>query len=146
MQSQLDMICTLTGCDLEMATTTFNETKDVTLAIDKILFKTAIPVKKKQIKDSNQEQIDTVREYMEEFDRKMDLRKDSTVSQYATSSSQRAREVSISRPVHLAEMVLQNNYSHEYQLPVLQEVAEIQETACQSQSGLIFDLLSNGQT
>ena len=146
MQSQLDMICTLTGCDLEMAITTFNETKDVTLAIDKILFKTAIPVKKKQVKDSNQEQIDTVREYMEEFDRKMDLRKDSTVSQYATSSSQRAREVSISRPGHLAEMVLQNNCSHEYQLPVLQEEAEKRETACQSQSGLIYDLLSNGQT
>ena len=140
------MICTLTGCDEKMAKETFDETNDVTLAVDKILFKTEIPSKKKRKLNDNQEEIEKIREVMKELDKKMEERPDSTTNQYSTSSSQRAREVSISRPNRRGGTVLQNNYSQECQLPFLQEEAEKPETVCQSQSELICDLLLNGQT
>jgi hypothetical protein len=146
MQDQIDMICTLSGCDQQMAKETFNETNDVTLAVDRILFKTEIPVKKKPKLNENQEEIEKIRETMKKFDKKMDERPDSTTNQYSTSSSQRAREVSISRPSRRGGTVLQNNYSQECQLPVLLEEVQKQETVYQSQSELTFGLPLNGQT
>jgi hypothetical protein len=146
MHDQIDMICTLTGCDKQMAVSAFDETNDVTLAVDKILFKTEIPVKKKRKLDETQEEIEKIREVMKEFDKKMDERPDSTINQFSTSSNQHELGVSISRLGHPGETVLQNNYSQVCQLPVLVEEVEKQETVCQSQSELIYDLLSNGQT
>jgi hypothetical protein len=129
-----------------MATEAFNETGDVTLSVDKILFKTELPSKKKPKMDETQEEIKKIREVMKEFDKKMDERPDSTINQFSTSLSRREREESVLTPTHLLETVLQNNYSQECQLPVLEEEVEKQETACQSQSESICDLLSNGQT
>ena len=146
MQDQIDMICTLTGCNTEIARETFDQTNDVTLAVDKILFKTEIPSKKKRKLNVNQEEIEKIREVMKELDKKMEERPDSTTNQYSTLSSQRAREVSISRPSRRGGTVLQNNYSQECQLPSLPEEAEKPETVCQSQSELICDLQLNGQT
>lgn len=146
MSQSIDMICTLTGCNYEMATEAFNETGDVTLSVDKILFKTELPSKKKPKMDETQEEIKKIREVMKEFDKKMDERPDSTINQFSTSLSRREREESVLTPTHLLETVLQNNYSQECQLPVLEEEVEKQETACQSQSESICDLLSNGQT
>jgi hypothetical protein len=145
MSQSIDMICTLTGCNYEMATEAFNETGDVTLSVDKILFKTELPTKKKPKMDETQEEIKKIREVMKEFDKKMDERPDSTINQFSTSLSRREREESVLTPTHLLETVLQNNYSQECQLPVLEEEVEKQETACQSQSESICDLLSNGQ-
>lgn len=145
MSESIDMICTLTGCNYEMATEAFNETGDVTLSVDKILFKTELPTKKKPKMDETQEEIKKIREVMKEFDKKMDERPDSTINQFSTSLSRREREESVLTPTHLLETVLQNNYSQECQLPVLEEEVEKQETVCQSQSESICDLLSNGQ-
>lgn len=145
MSQSIDMICTLTGCNYEMATEAFNETGDVTLSVDKILFKTELPTKKKPKMDETQEELKKIREVMKEFDKKMDERPDSTINQFSTSLSRREREESVLTPTHLLETVLQNNYSQECQLPVLEEEVEKQETACQSQSESICDLLSNGQ-
>jgi hypothetical protein len=128
-----------------MATEAFNETGDVTLSVDKILFKTELPTKKKPKMDETQEELKKIREVMKEFDKKMDERPDSTINQFSTSLSRREREESVLTPTHLLETVLQNNYSQECQLPVLEEEVEKQETACQSQSESICDLLSNGQ-
>jgi hypothetical protein len=146
MQDQIDMICTLSGCDQKMAKETFDQTNDVTLAVDKILFKTEIPSKKKRKLNDNQEEIEKIREVMKELDKKMEERPDSTTNQYSTSSSQRAREVSVVRPSRRGGTVLQNNYSQECQLPFLQSEVEKPETVCQSQSELICDLPLNGQT
>jgi hypothetical protein len=146
MQEQIDMICTLTGCDQDMAKNTFEQTGDVTLAVDKILFKTELPPKKKRVLDEVGSELEKIRETMKELDKQMDARPDSTINQYSTSSSRLAREVSVSRPVRRGETVLQNNYSQEYQLPVLQSEAQIQETVCPSQSESICDSPSRDQT
>ncbi len=146
MSKSIDMICTLTGCDQEMAAAAFDETNDVTLAVDKILFKTEIPAKKKRKLDDAQQEIERIREVMKELDNKMEERPDSTTNQFSTLSNQREREESISTLVHRAETVLQNNYSQICQLPVLGEEAQKQETACQLQFESICDLLSSGQT
>ena len=134
MSESIDMICTLTGCNSKMATEAFNETGDVTLSVDKILFKTELPVKKKPKLDETQEEIKKIREVMKEFDKKMDERPDSTINQFSTSLNQREHEESILTPTHLLETVLQNNYSQECQIPVLEEEVEKQETVYQSQS------------
>ena len=134
MSESIDMICTLTGCNSQMAIEAFNETGDVTLSVDKILFKTELPVKKKPKMDEAQEEIKKIREVMKEFDKKMDERPDSTINQFSTSLSQREHEELVLTPIHLLETVLQNNYSQECQLPVLEEEVEKQETVCQSQS------------
>jgi hypothetical protein len=131
MSQSIDMICTLTGCNYEMACEAFNETGDVTLAVDKILFKTELPVKKKPKTDETQEEIKKIREVMKELDKKMDERPDSTINQFSTLLSRREREESVLTPTHLLETVLQNNYSQECQLPVLEEEVEKQETVCQ---------------
>lgn len=147
MQDQIDMICTLTGCDQTIAREVFNETSDVTLAVDKILFKTELPSKKKQVRDAVSEKIAEIRERMKEFDKKMDERPDSTINQFpSTLSSRLVREVLDERQAHREGTVLQNNYSQEYQLPFLQSEAEKPETVCQSQSESTCDLQSNGQT
>ena len=139
------MICTLTGCDQDMAREVFNQTGDVTLAVDKILFKTELPPKKKRVLDEVGSELEKIRETMKELDKQMDSRPESTINQYSTSSSRLAREVSVSRPVHRGETVLQNNYSQEYQLPVLQSEAQTQETVCPSQSESICDSPSHAQ-
>jgi hypothetical protein len=147
MQDQIDMICTLTGCDQTMAREVFNETNDVTLAVDKILFKTELPSKKKQVRDAVSKKIAEIRETMKEFDKKMDERPDSTINQFpSTLSSRLVREVLDERQVHREETVLQNNYSQEYQLPFLQSEAEKPETVCQSQSESTCDSPLNDQT
>ena len=134
MSVSIDMICTLTGCNSEVATQAFNETGDITLSVDKILFKTELPSKKKPKIDEKQEEINKIREFMKELDKKMDERPDSTINQFSTSLNLREHEESILTPTHLLETVLQNNYSQECQLPVLEEEVEIQETACLLQS------------
>jgi hypothetical protein len=134
MSESIDMICTLTGCNSQMAIEAFNETGDVTLSIDKILFKTELPSKKKPKLDETQEEIKKIREVMKELDKKMDERPDSTINQFSTLLNLREHEESILTPTHLLETVLQNNYSQECQLPVLEEEVEIQETACLLQS------------
>ena len=146
MQEQIDMICTLTGCTSDMAIEVFEQTGDVTLAVDKILFKTEIPSKKKRVLDEVGSELEKIRETMKVLDKQMDARPDSTINQYSTSSSRLAREVSVSRPVHRGETVLQNNYSQECQLPVLQSKVQTQETVCPSQSESTCDLPSHGQT
>lgn len=140
------MICTLTGCNQDMARIIYHETKDVTLAVDKILFKTELPsTKKKQVRDEVSEKIAEIRETMKEFDKKMDERPDSTVNHFPISLSRRVREVSNARLARRGETVLQNNYSQECQLPVLQSEAQTPETVCLSQSELTCDLPSHGQ-
>jgi hypothetical protein len=120
MQEQIDMICTLTGCDQHMAKEVYLQTNDVTLAVDKILFKTELPPKKKRVLDEVASELEKIRETMKEIDKQMDARPDSTINQYSTSSSQRVREESDVKQVRPGETVLQNNYSQECQLPVLQ--------------------------
>ena len=146
MQDQIDIICTLTGCDQTMAKEAFSETNDVTLAADKILFKTELPSKKKQVRDEVSETIAEIRETMKEFDKKMDERPDSTVNHFPISLSRRVREVSNARLARRGETVLQNNYSQECRLPVLVEEVEKPETACQLQSESICDSPSHDQT
>lgn len=146
MSDPIDMICALTDCTPDMARVIFEETKDVTLAVDKILFKTELPPKKKRMLDEVGSELEKIRETMKELDKQMDARPDSTINQYSTSSSQRVREESVSRPVRRGETVLQNNYSQEYQLPVLQSEAQIQGTVCPSQSESICDSPSRDQT
>lgn len=134
MSESIDMICTLTGCNSQIATQAFNETGDVTLSVDKILFKTELPSKKKPKLDETQEEIKKIREVMKELDKKMDERPDSTINQFSTLLNLREHEELVLTPTHLLETVLQNNYSQECQLPVLEEEVEIQETACLLQS------------
>jgi hypothetical protein len=129
MQDQIDMICTLAGCDQTMAREVFNETNDVTLAVDKILFKTELPSKKKQVRDVVSKKIAEIRETMKEFDKKMDERPDSTINQFpSTLSSRLVREVLDERQVHREETVLQNNCSQQCQIPSLESEAQKQET------------------
>jgi len=147
MSEEIDMICTLTGCDVVMAKEMYSQTNDVTLAVDKILFKTALPPKKKRVMDEVNVEIQKIRETMKEMDKKMDERPDSTINQFpSTLLNRRVREESIVRLAHREETVLQNNYSQEYQIPVLQSEAQKPETVCPSRSELIYDLLLNGQT
>lgn len=147
MSEAIDMICRLTDCTPEIAQEAYEQTKDVTLAVDRILFKTELPLKKKRVLDEVSSEIEKIRETMKELDKKMDERPDSTVNQFpATSLSQRVHEELDARRVHHGETVLQNNYSQECQIPVLQSEAQKPETVCRSQSELIFDLLLNGQT
>lgn len=140
------MICTLTGCDHGMAKDVFEQTNDVTLAVDKILFKTEIPPKKKPTMDEAQEELEKIRETMKEFDKKMDARPDSTINQFSISLSRRARAGLISTLGHHEETVLQNNCSLEYQLPSLQSEEQKQETACPSPSVSTSCLPSNDRT
>jgi hypothetical protein len=147
MSDPIDMICILTDCTPEMAREIYDQTKDVTIAVDKILFKTELPPKKKQVLDDANCEISKIREVMKQLDKKMDERPDSTVNQFAaTSLSQRALAVLNAKQDHREETVLQNNYSQECQIPVLQLGAEKPEIACPSPSELISYLQSNVQT
>ena len=146
MSESIDMICTLTGCSQDMAKEVFEQVSDVTLAVDKILFKTELPPKKKRVLDEVGSEIEKIRETMKDLDKKMDERPDSTINQFSTSSSQREREESTETRVLHEGTVLQNNCSLECQLPSLQEEAQIQEIACPSPSVLTSYLLSNAQT
>ena len=147
MSDPIDMICRLTDCSLEIAQEAYDQTKDVTLAVDRILFKTELPLKKKRVLDEASSEIEKIRETMKELDRKMDERPDSTVNQFpATSLSQRVHEELDARRVHHGETVLQNNYSQECQIPVLQLEAQKPEIACPSPSELISYLQSNVRT
>lgn len=146
MSESIDMICTLTDCSQDTAKRVFEETGDVTLAVDKILFKTELPPKKKRVLDEVGSEIEKIRETMKELDKKMDERPDSTINQFSTSSSQREREESTETRVLHGGTVLQNNCSLECQIPVLELEAQIQETACPSPSVLTSYLLSNAQT
>lgn len=140
------MICTLTGCDLVMAREAFDQTGDVTLAVDKILFKTELPPKKKRVMDEANVEISKIRETMKQLDKKMDERPDSTVNQFSTSLNQLAHGESIVIQDLHEETVLQNNCSQECQLPVLQSEAQTQGTAYPLQFESIYDLLLSGQT
>ena len=147
MSDPIDMICALTDCTPDTARIIYEETKDVTIAVDKILFKTELPRKKKRVLNEVESEIEKIRETMKELDKQLDARPDSTINQFpATLLSQRVREESVSRPVRRGETVLQNNYSQEYQLPVLQSEAQIQGTVCPSQSESICDSPSRDQT
>ena len=147
MSEEIDMICTLTGCDVVMANEIYSQTKDVTLAVDRILFKTEMPPKKKRVMDEVNIKLQNIREMMKQIDKQMDERPDSTINQFSpTLLNRRAREGSVAKLIHHEETVLQNNYSQECQLPVLQSEAQKPETVCPSRSELIYDLLLNGQT
>jgi hypothetical protein len=46
MSEEIDMICTLTGCDSVMAKEAYSQTNDVTLAVDKILLRQSCLLKR----------------------------------------------------------------------------------------------------
>ena len=147
MSEEIDMICTLTGCDMLMAKEIYSQTKDVTLAVDKILFKTELPPKKKRVTDEVSVKLQKIREMMKELDRQMDERRDSTINQFSpTLLNRRAREESVAKLTHHEETVLQNNYSQECQLPVLGSEAQKPETVCQLLSESTCDLPLHDQT
>lgn len=146
MSEEIDMICTLTGCDLVMAKEAYSQTNDVTLAVDKILFKTELPPKKKRVMDKVGSELEKIRETMKKIDKKSDERPDSTINQYSTSLNRPAREESIARLAHHEGTVLQNNCSQECQLPVLQLEAEKPETVCPLPFELTYGWPSRGQT
>lgn len=142
MTDPLETICNLANCSREDAERVYSETNDVVEAIDRLLVKkpSAAEVYIQSIKKPHEVSpeesiIGPYRAILKEFDEKM-----------ITSLNQRGPGGSGGMPVRPAEMVLQNNYSQECQLPSLQSEAQKQETACPSQFECSCDSQLNDQT
>lgn len=141
MSDPIDTICELAGCTKEDAERTYYETKDVVEAVDRLLSKPIYAADKytklnrQNTLTDEQKLLAQTREVLKRFD-----------EERSTFQGQHVDEGSSVTQLHPEEMVLQNNCSQQCQLASLQEVAQTQETACQSQSECSCDLQSNGQT
>lgn len=100
------MIMELANCSKEDAEKAYSETHDVVESVDRLLAKT-FQIKEPVIpKVQSVSVLNNIRKTMEKFD--------------AIVSNRRAGEVSVSKQCLREEMVLQNNYSQECQMPALE--------------------------
>jgi hypothetical protein len=142
MTDPVETVCNLTGCTEEQARQVLNETKDIIEAVDRLLEKKPSPAEKflfekKRPRETTPEEqiIRPIRTIMKELDEKT-----------STLLYRPVREELNEMRDHHEEMALQNSCFQECQLPSLQSEAQIQETACQSQSGCSYDSQLNDQT
>ena len=142
MSDPLETICNLTGCTLEEAEKTYEETKDIVEAVDKLLEKASskaeMYIQSKRVKKQvtfEEDIIKPVRTLLKTFDEKM-----------STSLRQHGHEGQVEKLNHHEEMVLQNNCSQECQIPSLESGVERQETAYQSLSEYFSCLQLSDQT
>jgi hypothetical protein len=135
------MIVEMAGCSEEDAKRVYAEVGDVAEAVDILMPKPKSAADKyieklrpKPIVSEEQKWCRQVREVLKEMDEKK-----------STAANQPEHEERSEHCSLLEETVQQSNCFQECQLPSLQSEAQIQETACQSQSECSCDLPSNGQ-
>ena len=135
------MIVEMAGCSEEDAKRVYNQVGDVTEAIDILMPKTKTTadkyiekLKPKPIVSEEQKWCRQVREVLREMDDKK-----------STSANQPELVERSEHCILREETAQQSNCFQECQLPVLQSEAQIQETACQSQSECSSDLPLSGQ-
>ena len=138
----IQMIVDLAGCSEEDAKRVYDEVGDVSEAIDRLMPKS----------------VHTSEKYINKLKPKPEITEEQQWCRYVRgvlktmddkrSTSEGQRELG-ERSEHCTlreETAQQNSYSQECHLPVLESEAQIQETACPSQSECSSDLQSSGQT
>lgn len=126
METDILLICSLTGCQENQARDAFlKHNKDALLAIDSILFPNqSLPVVKKRKREDitdNEEYIDGLRKTMREFDAQTDAR--------SISNQPECVEL-IEKQTPLEETARQNNCLQECQIPSMEVEDQIQGTVC----------------
>jgi len=130
MADPIALIISLTGCSEDEARTAYSARRDTVDAIEDIMNKNApvvssigLPRKmKRHDMTPDEAEITKIRTTMETFDNE--------ISNKLTSNQHAASSEAVKLIPH-EEMVLQNNYSQECQIPSVQEEAQTQETDCQ---------------
>ena len=130
MTDPIALIITLTGCLEDEARTAYSLKGDTVDAIEHILNKIAplpssigLPRKRKREDITDDEvELTKIRTTMETFDNE--------ISNKLTSNQHAASSEAV-KLIPREEMVLQNSYSQECQLPSVQEEAQTPETECQ---------------
>jgi len=126
METDILLICSLTGCQENQARDAFfKHNKDALLAIDSILFPNqSLPVVKKRKREDitdNEEYIDGLRKTMREFDAQTDAR--------SISNQPECVEL-IEKQTPLEETARQNNCLQECQIPSMEVEDQTQGTVC----------------
>jgi hypothetical protein len=130
MADPVALIVTLTGCSEDEARSAYSLKGDTVDAIEHILNKTApltssIGLPRKRQRDDmthDEAEITKIRTTMESFD--------TEISNKLTSNQHAASSEAVTL-IPREEMVLQNSYFQECQIPSVQEEAQTQETECQ---------------
>jgi hypothetical protein len=137
----IQMIVDLAGCSAEDAERVYAQVGNIPDAVDILMPKTVLSadkhiqkLKPKQEVTEEQKWCRTVREVLKTMDDKR-----------STSVGQREPEERSSNCIPLEETAQQNSCFQECQLPSHQSEAQIQETACPSQSECSSDLQSTVQ-
>ncbi len=127
MSDPIDTICLLADCSRELAQKTYEETKDIVEAVDKLLEKVSSPAQKiietklkKRSVTHEEEIIAPIRKMLKQMDEAR-----------STSSHQHGYEGSVEKIDHHEETALQNNCSQQCQLPSLESEVQKQETVYQ---------------
>jgi hypothetical protein len=138
----IQMIVDLAGCSEEDAKRVYDEVGDVSEAVDILMPKSVTKaseyinkLKPKVEITEEQQWCRYIRGVLKEMDEKK-----------STSASQPEREERSENCTLREETAQQNSYSQECHLPSLESEAQIQETACPSQSECSSDLQSSDQT
>jgi hypothetical protein len=139
MSDPIETIMNLSGCTKEQAEKAYDELKDIVEAVDSLMEKPCHPEDKyitvvKHDVTPEEKIIAPYRKILKELDEKM-----------STSLNQRGHEGSVEKLHHHEEMVLQNNYSQECQLPALELEVQTQETVCPLPSECSYDLPLSAQ-
>ncbi len=126
MSDKISIICSLTGCTEEDAVQAYDRTEDTVEAVDMLLARPVcvsnkyIESKKKNVElTETQKHIAKIRDVMKKIDENRLI-----------SSGQREHEGTDVKLIPHEETVLQNSYSQECQIPVLESEAQKQETVC----------------
>lgn len=140
MSDPIETIMNLSGCTKEQAEKAYEEHKDVVEAVDSLLENPVHPEDKyvhvvKHDVTPEEKIIAPYRKILKELDEKM-----------STSLNQHGHAGSVEKLHPHEEMVLQNNYSQECQLPALELEVQTQETAYPLPSECSFGLPLNDQT
>jgi hypothetical protein len=120
------MICSLAECTEDRAREEYTRTKDVLLAVDSILFQTELPNPLKRKREDitpEEEYLAEVRKTMKAFDTEMDNRPIANQPDCVELSEMQTLP---------EETVQQNSCLQICQIPSMEGVDQIQETACQT--------------
>ena len=126
MDRDIMMICTLCGCDEEIARKAYLEkNNDVLLAVDLILFPNIAPPpnrkRKREDMNEHEEYLNSMRKTMEDFDQQVERRKNTTLNPLVDEELTEKRDPP-------AETAQQNNCLPEYRPISTVEVVQIPET------------------
>lgn len=126
MEKDVQLVMNLANCTEEIAKSAYEDNQgDVLLAIDSILFGTLVPSKKRRREDINEHEayLNSIRCTMEHIDEDINNHRSTTTNPLEPVESDEMQD-------RREEMVPQNNYLQECQIPAMEEAAQIPETVC----------------